>query len=179
MGDSTATGCLDESHEWWGEAQSFGEFQARFPPGINPEALWLATLTNYFQVYGYHHLPLLISLQDLGLLIRSPPPTTQAFPAVRKPLRLIVDDVDDAAPTDISYVYSGYAPLSIRLVQCVTQKNAIQSGATDVVDESDNKKSVPIAHPIGGWKGFKDVLAIIPGATVDIRQKSGDGESRE
>ena len=130
-------------------------------------------------MYGYHHLPLLISLQDLGLLTRSPPSTTQAFPAVRKPLRLIVDDVDDATPADISYVYSGYAPLSVRLIQCVTQKNVIQSGAADLVDERNNKKSVPIAHPIAGWKGFKDVLAIIPGATVDVRQKSGDGESRE
>ncbi|CAD6566491.1 MAG: hypothetical protein TREMPRED_002655 [Tremellales sp. Tagirdzhanova-0007] len=144
--------------------------------GIKPKVLETFR-RDFLQVYGYHHLPLLISLQDLGLLTRSPPSTTQAFPAVRKPLRLIVDDVDDATPADISYVYSGYAPLSVRLIQCVTQKNVIQSGAADLVDERNNKKSVPIAHPIAGWKGFKDVLAIIPGATVDVRQKSGDGES--
>jgi hypothetical protein len=32
------------------------------------------------------------------------------------------------------------------------------------------------AHPIVGWKGFEDVINIIPGATVDIAQK-GDGTS--
>ncbi len=38
------------------------------------------------------------------------------FASVRKRLRLINDDVDERAPADISYVYSGYAPLSVRLV---------------------------------------------------------------
>jgi hypothetical protein len=90
---------------------------------------------------------------------------------------LIVDDVDDAAPNDISYVYSGYAPLSIRLVQCITQKNAILSlGAPPPGEERQpersGKKELPAAHPISGWKGFEDVLASIPGETVDIRQKS-------
>ncbi len=130
-------------------------------------------------MYGYHHLPLLIFLQDLGLLTRSPPPTPQHFPALRKSLRLVVNDIDDAAPNDISYVYSGYAPLSIRLVQCITQKNAILSGAADVVEEGGNKKAIPQAHPIVGWKGFEDVVGSIPGTTVDIRQKAKGGERRQ
>ncbi len=132
-----------------------------------------------WQVYGYHHLPLLIALQDLGLLTRSPPPTPQPFPSLRKSLRLIVNDIDDAAPNDISYVYSGYAPLSIRLVQCATQKNAVLSGAADAVDERSNRKELPRAHPIVGWKGFEDVLSTIPGATVDVKQKANDGERRK
>jgi hypothetical protein len=32
---------------------------------------------------------------------------------------LIVDDLDELDPTDISYVFSSYAPLSVRLVQLV------------------------------------------------------------
>ena len=28
------------------------------------------------------------------------------------------------------------------------------------------------AHPIVGWKGFEDVVAILPGETFDIIQKS-------
>lgn len=44
------------------------------------------------------------------------------FTQCRRLLRLIVDDVDEFHPNDISYVYSGYAPLSIRLVQCAMQK---------------------------------------------------------
>ena len=89
-----------------------------------------------------------------------------------------MDDVDDGAPSDISYVYSGYAPLSIRLVQCVTQKNTILSGAARTAEEGSNRQSIPIAHPIAGWKGFEDVLATIPGATIDIQQKASDGERR-
>lgn len=128
------------------------------------------------QVYGYHHLPLLISLQSLGLLVKSPSPIPHPFPSVRKSLRLVVDDTNDAAPNDISYVYSGYAPLSIRLVQCVTQKNAILStvpgGSGLEGEERRGKAALPQAHPIAGWRGFEDALGSIPGATVDVRQKA-------
>lgn len=119
----------------------------------------------------------MVALQDLNLLVKSPSTAPLPFSQVRKALRLIVDDIDDAAPNDISYVYSGYAPLSIRLVQCVTQKNAILSvGASNTADEpgqgpAPKKKEIPRAHPISGWKGFEDVLGLIPGATVDVRQK--------
>lgn len=128
------------------------------------------------QVYGYHHLSLLIALQDLNLLVKSPSTAPLPFSQVRKALRLIVDDIDDAAPNDISYVYSGYAPLSIRLVQCLTQKNAIlsvgQGNEDDGPQVGNKRREVPKAHPISGWKGFEDVLASIPGATVDVRQKA-------
>jgi hypothetical protein len=40
-------------------------------------------------------------------------------------VRLLVDEVDDMNPNDVSYVYSGYAPLSVRLVQCVSMKPAV------------------------------------------------------
>jgi hypothetical protein len=91
-----------------------------------------------------------------------------------------VDDIDDAAPNDISYVYSGYAPLSIRLVQCVTQKNAILSVGASTAGNEDNqpataakkKRELPKAYPVSGWKGFEDVMGTIPGATVDMRQKA-------
>lgn len=135
-------------------------------------------MTLISQTYGYHHLPLLVALRDLNLLVKSPSTAPLPFSQLRKALRLIVDDIDDAAPNDISYVYSGYAPLSIRLVQCVTQKNAILSvGASTAPDELDSnptprKKEIPRAHPISGWKGFEDVLGLIPGATVDVRQKA-------
>lgn len=129
------------------------------------------------QVYGYHHLPLLVALQDLNLLNKSPQPGP--FASLRKSLRLIVDDTDDTRPNDVSYVYSGYAPLSIRLVQCITQKNAILSGAAETLEEAGGKKDVPKAHPIAGWRGFEDVLGSIPGATVDTRQRASAKPERE
>lgn len=35
------------------------------------------------------------------------------FTALKRAFRLLVDDVDDKNPTDIAYVFSGYAPLSV------------------------------------------------------------------
>jgi len=45
-----------------------------------------------------------------------------AFAGVKKALRLLVDDVNDTAPTDIAYTFSGYAPLGIRLVEVSATK---------------------------------------------------------
>jgi len=117
-----------------------------------------------------------IALEDLQLLSKSP--VKQAFPSLRKSLRLVVDDVNDAAPNDISYVYSGYAPLSIRLVQCASQKSAVLSTPSDEAN-SGGRRAIPQAHPIAGWKGFEDVLASIPGKTVDEVQKTEVVDRRE
>lgn len=146
--------------------------------GIKPKVLE-SFKRDFLQTYGYHHLPLFIALEDLGLLVKSPPTVPLPFANLRKGLRLVVDDTDDAVPNDISYVYSGYAPLSIRLVQCITQKNAILSGPAAIDPSAGNTgtgaegrgRDVPQAHPIVGWRGFEDVLGAIPGATVDIRQR--------
>ncbi|WVQ79288.1 hypothetical protein IAT38_001384 [Cryptococcus sp. DSM 104549] len=146
--------------------------------GLKPKNLE-AFKRDFLQVYGYHHLPLLVALQDLNLLVRSPPPIPQSFPVLRKSLRLIVEGPpeNDLLMKDISYVFSGFAPLSVRLVQCVTQKNAIMSAPGDE-DGPSGKRVLPKAHPIGGWKGFEDSLAGIPGATVDVRQRS-EGAKRD
>lgn len=37
-----------------------------------------------------------------------------AFPALKRAFRLLVEGVDDRAPTDIAFAYSGYAPLLVR-----------------------------------------------------------------
>ncbi|OCF35138.1 ATP-binding protein [Kwoniella heveanensis BCC8398] len=156
--------------------------------GIKPKPLE-SFKRDFLQTYGYHHLPLLIALQDLGLLVKSPPPMNLPFSNLRRGLRLIVDDIDDSNPNDISYVYSGYAPISIRLVQCLTQKNAILSPAptsgTGAAGEEDgvggrgkssgSRSEKPRAYPLSGWKGFEDVLSVLGGATVDIRQRASTG----
>ena len=41
----------------------------------------------------------------------------QGFQQLRKGLRLMVDDLDPKEPSDAAYVFSGYAPISIRLVE--------------------------------------------------------------
>ncbi|KAE8227438.1 hypothetical protein CF319_g81 [Tilletia indica] len=126
------------------------------------------------------------------------------FSAVRRALKLINDDVDERNPRDISYVFSGYAPLSVRLVQIVAQREALVGldsvgGAGRGGDGSKNGfapgqgggvgsgagagagagvfnggragRVKPRAHPIAGWKGYEDVLSILPGATFDEVQR--------
>jgi len=103
------------------------------------------------QTYGYHLLPLLVSLNTLGLLTR-PISGKSSFALSRKPLRLVVDEVDEQAPDDISYVYSGYAPLSVRLVQGALGRN----GA------------------FLGWRSIEEALKPLPGKAVEVKQTVGE-----
>ncbi|THH33141.1 hypothetical protein EUX98_g1037 [Antrodiella citrinella] len=144
------------------------------------------------QAYGYNYLPLLLSLAapPLAALLPNPlPPTAPPaltaskypFTALRKSLRLLIEDNEiEELENDISYVYSGWAPISVRLVQCVAQKGGVLSNPAEKEkkggEDGDSKKGKEHsvgraqAHPIIGWKGFEDVVASIPGETVDLVQ---------
>ncbi|KAJ6601336.1 Sec1-like protein [Mycena vulgaris] len=142
------------------------------------------------QAYGYNFLPLLLSLASpsLGVLLPNPLPTSSApalvsakypFVPLRKSLRLLIDDNPEAldeVENDISFVYSGWAPISVRLVQCVAQKGGVLSNPAEkekaaAADDKAQSSSIKAqAHPIAGWRGFEDILATIPGETVDIVQ---------
>ncbi|OBZ88579.1 Vacuolar protein sorting-associated protein 33A [Choanephora cucurbitarum] len=76
------------------------------------------------QAYGYEHIETLHRLEKLGLWTKrtNSAASRSTFAQCRRLLKLIVDDVDERHPNDISYVYSGYAPLSIRLIQSAMQK---------------------------------------------------------
>ncbi|KAM3372569.1 hypothetical protein ACQJBY_019454 [Aegilops geniculata] len=71
--------------------------------------------------YGFEHMPLLYNLEKAGLLKRQESRTN--WPVISRALQLIVDIKDPENPDDIAYIFAGYAPLSIRLVQ-----HAVRSG---------------------------------------------------
>ncbi|KAK4897808.1 Vacuolar protein-sorting-associated protein 33 [Elasticomyces elasticus] len=138
------------------------------------------------QAYGYQHLLTLTSLQNMGLLVPreanrgylNPIAGSAGMGAtdwnfVRQRLQLWVDEVEDEAgkDKDIAYVFSGYAPLSVRLVQAVLQKSYLHTLATA------GGAAVAPAATGAGWKGFDDVLARIKGATVDVVQKGSDADA--
>jgi hypothetical protein len=151
------------------------------------------------QAYGYSYLPLLLSLAapPLAILLPNPlPPSTPVsvagtkypYASLRKSLRLLIEGNEslDELENDISYVYSGYAPISIRLVQCVAQKGGVLSNPAknkEAGTEDGNRKGKSTllgqvqAHPIVGFKGFEDVLESIAGKTFDITQKGPEGTS--
>ncbi|KAG6558151.1 hypothetical protein Mapa_000332 [Marchantia paleacea] len=108
--------------------------------------------------YGFEHMFTLSNLEKAGLLKKQE--AKSSWQNIKRGFRLVVEDQDDANPTDVSYVYSGYAPLSIRLVQ-----HALK----------------------GGWKAVDEVFKLLPGQSFDRKQGSHadqsvlsrDGSARE
>lgn len=100
------------------------------------------------QTYGYEYLIILVNMEKAGLLRRK-----EAFLGMEKPsafskltesLVLINAEVDTVEPDDISYISSGYAPLTVRLLQSA----------------------------VSGWKnGREDILRELPGRFFDIVQQ--------
>lgn len=171
------------------------------------------------QAYGYQHLLTLDALEGMGILTAregvsipgsgffssgTPAPShsilattaasTTNYSSVRRPLHLIVDDVSDESPTDIAYVYSGYAPLSVRLVQCIIQPSYLsslsatrisgKSGNVSMTSTQDSEEQSTIqsqdAHSTLTWRKFESSLTSVAGPTIEDVQanKSKAAQSR-
>ncbi|XP_075083921.1 vacuolar protein-sorting-associated protein 33 homolog isoform X1 [Nicotiana tabacum] len=91
--------------------------------------------------YGFEHIATLNNLEKSGLLKKQE--TKSNWITIKRALQLVVEDIDTSNPNDISYVFSGYAPLSIRLVQ-----HAIRSG----------------------WRPIEEILKLLPGPHSDIKR---------
>jgi vacuolar protein sorting-associated protein 33A len=97
------------------------------------------------QTYGYEYMFVLNNLEKAGLVRRRDwMDSAAACSNIRKSMILINAEVDPVDPDDISYVSSGYAPLSVRLLQTA----------------------------IKGWNGKEEFLKDLPGRLVDIVQQS-------
>ncbi|KKA24717.1 Vacuolar sorting protein [Rasamsonia emersonii CBS 393.64] len=140
------------------------------------------------QAYGYQHLLTFRSLEKMELLQPRSSATAALLPGggasagtktnysyLRKHLRLVVEEVSEKDPNDIAYVYSGFAPLSVRLVQCVLQKPYILS-LTKGGSAPAAVNSASAASP--GWIGFEDVVKSARGATFSVVQKGDDKAAR-
>lgn len=137
--------------------------------------------------YGYQHLLTLHKLAKLQLLLPRSSPLAGMIPMsgnadtagsktnytyLRQQLRLIVDEVKEDDPNDISYVYSGYAPLSIRLVQSILQKQHLLK-----ITKGSSAANVGAAVSGGtaqGWYGFDDAVKHVRGRTFYELQKGED-----
>lgn len=180
-----------------------GGIKAKTLENIKREVLQVRILLNkadsllisFIQSYGYENLPLLLSLSSppLGLLVSNPLPNSAPslaslklpYSSLRKSLKLVAEDIEEAdVPEDISYVYSGYAPVSVRLVQCVVQKGSLinTGGASGDIDKGKGAASglgKVRAHPIVGWKGFEDVVGSLPGEMFDVTQTVSGAHTSE
>ena len=157
------------------------------------------------QAYGYQHLLTVSALEKMQILtVRSStnifapfqgiggvsstgiaveaqptrnagPPMTN-FEGLRRPLRLTLEDVSEQEPEDIAYVYSGIAPLSVRLVQCVLQRSYLTSLSRTGNPAASAKAAEDTAQrQTAGWGGFEETaLRQVRGPIVDEVQTSKD-----
>ncbi|CAK7266586.1 Vacuolar protein-sorting-associated protein 33 [Sporothrix epigloea] len=131
------------------------------------------------QGYGYQHLLTLQNLETLQLFLPRSSPLAGMIPMagsavaagtktnytfLRKQLRLIVDEVSEQDPQDIAYTYSGYAPLSVRLVQCILQKQYLLNFT----------KGNAVSSGSQGWRGFDEAVKHVRGQTFDVLQIGED-----
>ncbi|KAH6801043.1 Sec1/munc18-like proteins superfamily, partial [Perilla frutescens var. hirtella] len=93
------------------------------------------------QSYGFEHIATLDNLEKAGLFRKQD--SRSNWMTIKRALQLVVEDTDTTNPNDISYVFSGYAPLSIRLVQ-----QAIRSG----------------------WRPIEEILRLLPGPHLETKR---------
>ena len=137
------------------------------------------------QGYGHQHLLTLNNVEKLQLFLPRTSPLAGMIPMagnagpsgnktnytyLRKQLRLVVDEVQEEDPNDVSYVYSGYAPLSIRLVQCILQKQYLL-GVTRSGGMGGANTGSANTH---GWHGFDDAVKHVRGQTFYELQTGED-----
>ncbi|KAF2452671.1 putative vacuolar sorting protein [Lineolata rhizophorae] len=164
--------------------------------GLKPSYLDAIKRT-ILHAYGPQHLLTLTALEKMGLLTpragglassipAAKPGSVTNFPAARKSLGLIVEDVNEADPDDVAYVYSGYAPLSVRLVQCILQKRYVAAltkapagvSQAAAAAEAGVKGGVGVGGAGGGsvgWRPFEEAVRLVRGVGFDEVQT---GEER-
>ncbi|XP_021998491.1 vacuolar protein-sorting-associated protein 33 homolog isoform X2 [Helianthus annuus] len=91
--------------------------------------------------YGFEHMSTLNNLEKAGLVKKQEGKSN--WLTVKRALNLVVEDTDTTNPKDVSYVFSGYAPLSIRLIQ-----HAIRSG----------------------WRPLEEILKLLPGTHTESKR---------
>jgi hypothetical protein len=110
----------------------------------------LDSLKRYIiQSYGYEHMLTLCNLEKCGLL-RYQSQQKSLWPGIKRHFNLFVEE--PGAEKDISYAYSGYAPLSVRLVQMT-------------------------ANRPNGWRSCQEALSLLWGPAQDLRQAVDAGSS--
>ncbi|KAL1828031.1 hypothetical protein DCAR_0207238 [Daucus carota subsp. sativus] len=116
--------------------------------------------------YGFEHMATLCNLEKAGLLKKQEYKSN--WQIIKNDLQLIVEDTDTANPKDIAYVFSGYAPLSVRLID-----KAIRYGWRPI---EQILKLLPGPHSETKRSGFASSASFdsLPGAAYNTN-KVGDG----
>jgi hypothetical protein len=95
------------------------------------------------QTYGFEYIFTLNHLNKLGFLRKQGEAKLgNWFNNIRRPMRLLVLDVNEKEPDDIAYTYSGYAPLSCRLVEYARHSSLAQIQAVAAAASSSSSSGL-------------------------------------
>jgi len=130
------------------------------------------------QAYGPQHILTLSSLEKMNLLQprggsglgatpAAKPGSVTNYTPLRKSLKIWDDEVNEVEPNDISYTFSGYAPLSVRLIQSIIQKQTLANAIKPPSDPRAAAQANPLAQ---GLRIFDDASKYVRGATFDETQ---------
>ena len=97
------------------------------------------------RAYGFKYFDLVHNLEKSGLIYTQQQKT---FNTIGQKLNLFVENINEENPNDIAYVFSGYAPLSVRFCQYLTGPNA---------------------------KSYGDVFGLLPGSFLEEAQRIPGG----
>jgi len=75
--------------------------------------------------YGYQEIITLMNLQDAGLFKEKNKKAVGYFDwnweKIKSSFSLINEELNPKQPNDISYVYNGFAPISVRIIELIVQ----------------------------------------------------------
>ena len=82
--------------------------------------------------YGYQEMVTLMNLQDAGLFKQKLDKKQQGYfdwnwNKIKETFNLIDENMNRKAPQDFSYVYNGYAPISVRLIEFFIEHKGLTS----------------------------------------------------
>jgi hypothetical protein len=129
------------------------------------------------QTYGYEYIFTINNLSKLGFLRKQGESKLgNWFGNVRGPMKLLVLDVNEKDPNDIAYTYSGYAPLSCRLVEFARLSNLASIGAmqsSQTQSSAASKSRLADDSLRDGWglpRSFEEAVRATPGPTFHVQQ---------
>lgn len=80
-------------------------------------------LKQYIDCYGFEEMNVLLNLEEMGLFMKKQSRYKYDWPRVMKDFLIINEEVQLKNPVDYSYVYNGYSPLSVKIVDyCMNEK---------------------------------------------------------
>jgi len=134
-----------------------------------PKRQYDALRRDLLNTYGHEHLLTLRALGKAGLLHKRDGGGASSFPAVKEQFKLLMREgevIDELEPSDVHFVYAGYAPLSVRIVQqalgagwsAAGPAMAALGGRQFEVLQTTDDQGMPIEKPDVSRSSKKDIL---------------------